>query len=57
MDRGVSICRRCTIGPPILYVASPGEIIPLRIFDCVTMFEVLLHRTSVKGAYTHCIDA
>ena len=55
MDRDVSIYRRCTIGPLILYVIAPGKIIPLQI---ITTFKVLLHRTSVKGgAYTLCIDA
>ena len=55
MDRGMSVYRRCTIGPLILYVVAPGKIIPLHI---ITTFIVLLHRTSVKGgAYTLCIDA
>ena len=40
------------------YVAVPGRNHSIAYFNCVTVFEALQHRTSVKGrAHMHCVDA
>ena len=55
MNRGVSVYGRCTIGALFLYVTSLVKVeYTYSYFDCITTFEELLHRTSIKGgAYTH----